>query len=139
MKLIRTAAATMLIAGLAAGCGGHDPDGAAPKKGDAGPSPDNQTKTDDGPVTWGNWQVLGELTPEADKTGQFQLSTRVKNVGSNPDEAFSRVRILEGGNTVGKLDCHTKTVQPNETATLECFSADNFVDGWDNIVVEVGS
>src|SRR4051812_12828079 len=92
--------------------------------------PDNTTKGAPGPLTWGNWQVVGPLTPKADMISDYSLKFRVKNTGEAQDEGWFTVTMLKGPRILGTMDCTTSSVGPGQAATADCTSMDDFVPGW---------
>lgn len=147
MKVLHALTAAALTAGLLGGCAtadtSHDRDNASKHgkstktKGGSGSDsgPDNSTKTQDGPVSWGNWEVVGPISPKPE-FGDYALTMRVKNTGDAPDSGFFTVTILKGQNILGTLDCSTSEVKGGQVATADCMSTDKYATGWSEITVE---
>ena len=101
----------------------------------AKPKPDNSSKGR-GPLTWGNWQVVGKLQVKDDGLHSYGVVTRVKNTSDSPDEGIFTVTILKGTKILGTADCTTSTVSPGGVGLANCFSTDSFVPGWTEVTIE---
>lgn len=105
----------------------------------ASSGPDNTTKTKNGPLTWGNWQVVGEpqITQAPAGLDMFEVEMRVQNTGDAEDTGFFTVTILKGTTILGTADCNTPNeVAPGATVTANCVTFDDFVPGWNEVTVE---
>lgn len=96
---------------------------------------DNSSKGK-GPLTWGNWEVVGKLQVSKDVLDQYQVVTRVKNTGDEVDEGIFTVTILKGTEILGTADCSTSSVDPGAIGTADCVSMDAFKPGWTEITIE---
>lgn len=99
-------------------------------------TPDNSSKGK-GPITWGNWQVVGKLqVTKEDYTNDYSVITRVKNTGDAVDQGFFTVTILKGNDILGTADCSTSDVNPGSVAVATCSSMDSFKPGWTEVTIE---
>ncbi|HSV41773.1 MAG TPA: hypothetical protein VLI04_23610 [Nocardioidaceae bacterium] len=90
-----------------------------------------------GAITWGNWEVVGQLQVTKEKfTGDYAVVTRVKNTGDDPDEGLFTVTVLKGTEILGTADCFTSTVASGSVGTADCISVDKYKDGWTEITIE---
>lgn len=97
--------------------------------------PDNSSKGK-GALTWGNWQVVGQLQVSADGLDQFDVVTRVKNISDSPDEGLFTVTVLKGDEILATANCSTSTVAPGSVGLADCISMDDFVPGWTEVTIE---
>ena len=98
--------------------------------------PDNSS-TGRGPITWGNWEVVGRLqVTEEEFTGDYSVVTRVTNTGDSPDSGLFTVTILQGNEILGTADCSTSEAAPGATVTANCISVDTFNGDYDEVTIE---
>lgn len=91
---------------------------------------------DPGPMSVGNWEVVGKIVPKDDGIGDFTATFRVKNVGDVPDQGFFTVNVLKGDDILGSMDCAGAEVAPGSIGTIDCVSTDPFTTGWSEITIE---
>lgn len=104
--------------------------------GAAASGPDNSTATKDGPLTWGNWVVVGPVQIRADVLDQYDVAMRVKNTGEAQDSGFFTLTILKGNRTLSNVDCTTAAVGPGQVAPASCVSMDDFIPGWTEVTID---
>ena len=104
---------------------------------DDGPGgrPDNTTATDDGPVTWGSWQVVGEIEVGKDSIDDFRLAFDVENVGDATTWGRFNVRFTKDGVWVGTGFCTTYDTAPGATTEALCTSSDDYTEDYTEITV----
>lgn len=96
---------------------------------------DNSSKGK-GALTWGNWEVVGKLQVKNSGLDMYQVDTRVKNVGDSTDTGIFTVTILKGTEILGTADCSTADIEPGGVGTANCFSTDDFKQGWTEVTIE---
>ncbi|WP_232676859.1 hypothetical protein [Nocardioides sp. R-C-SC26] len=105
--------------------------------GDGGTKPQaDNSSNGKGALTWGNWEVVGKLQVDQDGLNQYDVVTRVRNIGDSVDSGFFTVTILKGTDIVGTATCSTSDINPGSVGTAECFSTDDFVPGWTEVTIE---
>ena len=130
---------------------GSDSESAAKPKPAPKPEPDNTTKTKNGPLTWGNWQVVGQ--PQIEKNGaleMYDVKLRVKNIGDSEDQGLFTMTLLKGDNVLATVDCNTAdgiakgaTTTANRTGTTATVVVQghslSVIPGWSPVVRQVAS
>lgn len=90
-----------------------------------------------GPMTVGNWEVIGKIVPKAESfTGDFTTTFRVKNTSDAADTGMFTVNVLKGDNIWASMDCAGPEVSPGQVGTVDCISTDKFRKGWSDITIE---
>jgi hypothetical protein len=89
-----------------------------------------------GPMTVGNWEVVGKIKPEDDGLGDFTATFRVENTGDAEDTGVFTVNVLKGDDIMASMDCIGSPVAPGSIGTVDCISTDPFKKGWSEITIE---
>lgn len=100
-----------------------------------GGNPDNTTATDDGPVTWGSWQVVGEIEVGKDSIDDFTIAFDVENIGDEKTWGRFNVRFTKDGEWVGTGFCTTYDTEPGATTEALCTSSDDHDPGYTEITI----
>lgn len=75
------------------------------------------------------WQV-------ADTYGSAEVTgLKVTNNRSEPDSALVDIRFMKGSEIAASVSCSTDRMQPGQTATLSCWSADPLPADYDKITI----
>ncbi|WP_232676860.1 hypothetical protein [Nocardioides sp. R-C-SC26] len=90
----------------------------------------------DGALTWGNWEVVGKIQVDQDGLDDYDVVLRVRNIGEAVDSGIFTVTILKGTRILGTASCSTSDINPGSVGTAGCFSTDDFIPGWTEVVIE---
>lgn len=61
---------------------------------------------------------------------------QLTNVSDQAGAAFIDIKLYKGSRLLGQISCSTPDIEPGETAPAECFSASEYVKGWDRVTVQ---